>query len=299
MTTPTKERPASQRQKIVLELLATVIQHERFQEAASAFVTVLAIRFDCDRVCLGFLGRRRTQLQIVSHTAHFERKCNLVRAIEAAMEEALDQGLTVSIPDNSKADGSDPRITRAHEELARQHGSDSICSIPTDSGGDASAVLTLERPGGQPFEAETIQLCETALTMAAPLLALKQSAERPLVTKAWGSLHKTLQIFLGRGHLGWKLAAIVAVCLTLFLCFATAPYRVSAKTVLEASIQRAAVAPFDGYVKEAPHRAGDVLRQGDVLCTLDDRFLKLDLRKRQSEHEQLLKEHYHALPERD
>ena len=299
MTKPIKERPSSQRQKIVLELLATVIQHERFQEAASAFVTVLAIRFGCDRVGLGFVGRRRTQLQMISHTAHFEKKGNLVRAIEAAMEEALDQELTINVPDNSGADGNDTRITRAHKELARRHGSGSICSIPTDRSGEDSAVLTLERPGNQPFEAETVQLCETALNMAAPLLALKRSEERPLITKAWASLQKTLQMFLGRGHLGWKLAGVSVVSLILFLCYATAPYRVSAKTLLEASIQRAAVAPFDGYVKDAPHRAGDVLRQGDVLCTLDDRFLKLDLRKRQSEREQLLKERYQALADLD
>ena len=283
----------------MLELLATVIQHERFQEAASAFVTVLAIRFGCDRVCLGFAGRRRTQLQMISHTAHFEKKANLVRAIEAAMEEALDQGSTVNLPSPSGADGSASRITRAHEELARQTGSGSICSIPTDRSGEASAVLTLERPGDRPFESETVQLCETAVNMAVPLLALKRCEERPLVTKAWVSLQKTSQIFLGRGHLGWKLAGVSLVSLILFLCYATAPYRVSAKTALEASIQRAAVAPFDGYVKEAPHRAGDILRQGDVLCTLDDRFLKLDLRKRQSEHEQLVKERYRALAELD
>ena len=59
------------------------------------------------------------------------------------------------------------------------------------------------------------------------------------------------------------------------------------------------MAPFDGYVKEARHRAGDILRKGDVLCSLDDRLLKLEFLKWRSHREQLQKHHYQALAEMD
>ena len=34
----------------------------------------------------------------------------------------------------------------------------------------------------------------------------------------------------------------------------------TAKSVLEAEVQRAAVAPFDGFIRAAPVRAGDTVR---------------------------------------
>src|SRR2546422_4999312 len=41
----------------------------------------------------------------------------------------------------------------------------------------------------------------------------------------------------------------------------------------------AAVAAFNGYIAEAPVRAGDLVRRGQVLCALDDRELRLEDRK--------------------
>jgi len=48
-----------------------------------------------------------------------------------------------------------------------------------------------------------------------------------------------------------------------FCFFAEGDYRVSAKTVLEPIVQRAAAAPFEGYIREAPRRAGDLVHVND------------------------------------
>ena len=216
---PEKDVAASPRQRIVLELLATAIRHERFEAASGAFVTELATRLGCDRVSLGFVRGRRAQVQVISHTAQFERRINLVRAIEAAMDEAQDQESTVVFPQTGGAETADFRITRAHEELQREHGSDAICSIPSSEPGNASAVLTLERVGDRPFDSRVVELCETALNMAVPLLRLKWREERWLVTKGWESLGHMLRRILGRGHLGWKLGSACALSLILCLSY--------------------------------------------------------------------------------
>jgi multidrug resistance efflux pump len=46
--------------------------------------------------------------------------------------------------------------------------------------------------------------------------------------------------------------------------------------VLEGEVQRAAVAPFDGYIATSPVRPGDRLKAGDLLAAMDDRDLVLD-----------------------
>jgi hypothetical protein len=54
---------------------------------------------------------------------------------------------------------------------------------------------------------------------------------------------------------GLKLGAIGVIALALALIFAKGEHRATAKSVLEAELQRAAVAPFDGFVRAAPVRA--------------------------------------------
>src|SRR4029079_2694674 len=79
--------------------------------------------------------------------------------------------------------------------------------------------------------------------------------------------------------------------------FAKGEYRVAAETALEPLVQQAAVAPFNGYIRDAPVRAGDLVKQGTVLAALDDRELKLEWLKHRSEQEEQLKQYRQAMAE--
>jgi len=77
-----------------------------------------------------------------------------------------------------------------------------------------------------------------------------------------------------RVRVGRVEGALAALATAALLCLATGDYRVAAKAVMEAGVHRAAVAPFAGYLSEAPVRAGDLVRGGQVLAVLDDRELR-------------------------
>src|SRR5207237_920966 len=103
----------------------------------------------------------------------------------------------------------------------------------------------------------------------------------------------------GPGHPGAKL--IACVCL-LALCLATlldTSYRVTSKVVIEGSIQRAMVAPFQGFVGESFVRAGDTVRQGQVLARLDDRDLRLERSRWAAEAEQMQRRYRLAAASQD
>ena len=64
-------------------------------------------------------------------------------------------------------------------------------------------------------------------------------------------------------------------------------------------MQRAAVAPFEGFIAEAPVRAGDTVRAGQLLARLDDRDLRLDRVRYASEREQQTRKYHDALAKHD
>ena len=57
--------------------------------------------------------------------------------------------------------------------------------------------------------------------------------------------------------------------------------------------------PFNGYIKDAPARPGDVVKKGDLLGLLDDRDLKLERLKWLTEKQQYAKQYDEALAEHD
>jgi hypothetical protein len=93
----------------LLELVATSIEADGFHEAAFAIVTELAARFGCERVSLGFLERNEIQVCALSHSARFDQRSSLVRAIQSAMEEAADVQATISFP---TPEGTRARLSR-------------------------------------------------------------------------------------------------------------------------------------------------------------------------------------------
>jgi multidrug resistance efflux pump len=55
------------------------------------------------------------------------------------------------------------------------------------------------------------------------------------------------------------------------------------------------VAPFEGYLREAPARAGDLVKSGQVLAVLDDKDLKLERVRWESELEVALRKEREAM----
>jgi len=135
--------------------------------------------------------------------------------------------------------------------------------------------------------------------LVGPLLEIQRREDRWLGVKAWESFTRFVRNLLGPRHMAVKLTTMMISTLLAFCFFAEGDYRVSAKTVLEPIVQRAAAAPFEGYIREAPRRAGDLVHVNDLLCTLDDRELRLERLRALSKFEEYQKEYHKAMAERE
>jgi RND family efflux transporter MFP subunit len=261
-----------------------------------SFVTKLATTLDCDRVSLGFKEGKRVKLAVLSHSALFGKKMNLMRAIESAMDEALDQQSVIVFPSPPDAPA---QVTRSHQDLARQYESGSILTIPLSLGGRWFGCLTLERQAENPFEKSLVETLDTVAAMAGPILETKKLEDRWITRKVIDSFSTQLKRLLGPRYLVRKLILLIIIALVVFFTFYSVDYRVTAPTSLEGTIQRVVVAPFNGYIKEAPARPGDVVKKGDVLCLLDDRNLKLERLSKATEKVQLQAEYQNAMAKLD
>lgn len=280
----------------VLDLTAAVLEEERFEPACRSLVTELATRLQCDRVSIGAVRKGHAEVVALSHSAQVGKRMNLISAVGAAMDEAIDQKTVIRYP---AVTGDVAVVTRDHELLASEHGNGSVLTVPMAGAGSLSGALTFERPGSAPFERAELALAQAVAAVVVRILELKQLNERALPLRVKDACAEQLRRLTGPRYVKRKLAVAFVVLAAIFFSYATGDYRVTAPATLEGAVRRTLAAPFDGYVATAPARPGDVARSGAVLATLDDREIRLERLKWASQYAQYLKQHQEAVAKRD
>jgi multidrug resistance efflux pump len=280
----------------ILRIVATSLEPDKFHSAATATATELASALPCDRVSVGFMQGDSVKLAAMSNSANFNSKTNLVRDLELAMAEALDQQGSVLYP---QPDPGSNQVHRAHAQLCQQQRSGHVLSVPLASGQKLVGVMSFERAQASPFDADTIEQCEVAASLLGPVLELKRQGERHVLRQALDGCGTFLTSLLGPAHIARKLFALSLCTALVLMSTLNGNYRSTGNAVLEGSIQRVVVAPMDGFIKSANARPGDLVTEGEVLGTLDDEELKLEHLRWTGQRAQLRKEYREALGNRE
>jgi hypothetical protein len=282
------------RSRAALDLLGNALEHERFEAAAMATVTALSMRCQCARVSLGMLKGRSVAVRVISHSAQFGRQMNLVSALGAAMEEAIDQRCMIIFP-------PPPELaigTTAHAQLSKVQRDGHILTVPMLVADRFVGAMTFERPPDLPFEKATVALIELVASVVGPVLEEKRQNDRWIALKVLEAARHQIERLLGPGHLGRKLAVLGGAGSLIFLWFAQDTYRVDADARIEGLVRRAVVAPYDGFIATSAVRAGDAVHAGDLLASLEDRDLVLERLKWVTERQQHVFEYDKALASR-
>ncbi len=277
---------------IFIESLAASLEHERFPAAATELVTALARILDCQRVSLGLLAGKHNRLRALSHSVNFDRKTNLLRDIERVMDEACAQDAALVYPPLEGARNSTP--PSAHAQLAQQEHQEALCALPLVAHGHIIGALCCERAGQRPFDAATMARLTGIAALLGPIIELKRKDDRWLIAKIKDALHDHLSRLAGPRHVAAKTAA-AALTVALLLSFGSGDYRITADATLEGTVQRALVAPIDGYIGSASVRAGALVKAGDVLASLDDKELRLEQRRWTSQRDERTNQYGRAL----
>ncbi|MBA2724090.1 MAG: HlyD family efflux transporter periplasmic adaptor subunit [Methylibium sp.] len=282
----------------VLALQARALCHERFHASATAVATELALMLGCERVSIGFLHRERARVGVVSNAADIREQQAIVRAIAAAMDEAIDQGAVIVHP---LPGGSSPSVSLAHAELTRKNGNASICTVPIIGRGRGRGrmlgAIVFERRDG--FDARAVEIAKDAATFVGPVLELKHRLDQPIgarIARAVAPRGEHAGPFQPAAwHVGLALVALSVLVAALW----PSTFRVVAPARVEGEGQRIISAPVDGFVRSSALRPGAPVKAGQVLATLEDHELALEREKWNAESEQLDKQYREALTQDD
>ena len=282
------------RSSFLFDLALAALAETDSHKAALAIVNRLAQHFGCHQVQLGLEKGKTVQVSALSHSATFDEKTNLVNLAAVAMNEAFDQRATVVVPEPEEGA---TLITAALRHYGVESGSAALCAVPLEAGDRVVAVWLLERD--TPFTRAECDALETLALTLAPIVELKRTAEENLLRHGHRSWQTLLRRTTDTSRPGLKLLLVLSALLILFLALYPADYRVASKAVVEGAIQRVAVAPFQGYIRQAPARAGDVVQKGQVLAVLEDKDLRLERVRWESELEVAVRKEREAMAKAD
>ncbi|MFG6428860.1 efflux RND transporter periplasmic adaptor subunit [Roseateles sp. LYH14W] len=272
-----------ERVSLLNDAMATAMQHAQLQPSALSVVNELAQRLRCDRVSVGFEAAGQVTPLVMSNTASFDARSDLVRWLGEAMDEVLDLGVPVQLP----VPADEPLGALAHQETARQLAVQAMLSVPVRDQGQTIGVLCFERIAGPAFSEAQVQQATALGVLLGPYWGQQRWRERGALAHWRDTARNATRELSGPHRPGLKLVSVLGALVLAALALWQTDYRISARTVVEGATQIAAVAPFDGFIAEGLVRAGDTVRKGQPLARLDDRDLRLERSRWSAEREQL------------
>ena len=291
---PSSPAPAASRGGAVLALQARALSLESFLAAAIAVVNELAQQLGCERVSIGFQAHGRVAVAAISNQTDFRAQQDVVQAIAGAMEESLEQRVSVVYP---MPPGSAGGASLAHAQLAKLNGHTAIATMPFASRSRTLGALVCERRNG--FDARALELAKDAAMFVAPILELKHRLEAPLASRLAEAVVPRSRRPGRWAASPWAVAAAVGALAALLMTLWPATFRVVAPGRIEGAAQRVLASPVDGFIREVAVRPGDAVRAEQLVIALEDQDLKLEREKWSVEAAQLDKQYRDALTKED
>ncbi len=274
----------------LLDLIPGIYSAKHFSTAAYALVNSLVTHSSqIDQAVLGWRDGHYVRTQAISHFDRFEKRAELVKCLEAAMEESADQSQAIYY-DNAEL--QDPNtIILAHHQLKVQTGCHTAFSIPLGDAasehGDAVLLLISHRGGFSEPLREAVHFIAQLLL---PRLCQLKEQNDGVLRRSVRAARRGLGRLFGPEHLGAKAFTLLMAGLLLYSLFGTLAHRIEGTATLTTDSIRVISAPFDGQIERSQVTVGDRVAAKDLLAVMDIQELLLqsseaqaDLQRFQSE----------------
>lgn len=310
----------------VMEAIASALKPAPLRELLHSVVGDVSRQLGCARVGIGLVDQDKVRVEAISDTAWIERNGILATRYRSVMEEALDAAELIRLPDmvaatiaatiattaaasatattTSTAATAKPAtpstppppgpVYSAHEAFMAQQGATSVLTCPLTLGLKCVAVMTLEwQDTERQCTDEDVLWLRAYAGMLGSVVEDRRLANQGMLARGMAAVKALGVRLFGPRHLLWKTAAASIAIVTAAMVLVPVDYRVTGKTVIEGETVRTLGAPFEGFIASTHARAGDVVKEGQLLAVLEDNDLKVELAKATGEkdqHERKLRE---------
>ncbi len=258
-----------------LALCARVVGSASLEAAAHALVAELAERHQLARVSIALAEAGGLRLLASSQGEPGQARDELAQRLLGAMQEAVEQAVTLCWPDPPGTEVAPGDPLRAELSALHRLVGNGLAILPLGLRGELFGALCLEAPGPMPPDTATLGRVERALVLALPslhwmrvgALPWRQRLRRDLWA-AWSALrqprHRGRRRLLAAGGLALAFAALAPLT-----------HEVGGRARIEGATQRLLAAPADGFIKAAHVRPGDLVPAGATLVELLEQDLRL------------------------
>lgn len=262
------------------DALRLVLSSDSSQRAAMSIVGYLAHRLDFERVSLGVRRGAKVKVIALSDSAEISPAGDLAMSISGLMRAVLEQ------PGAEDASQTDAPNHIAH--------ADSL-TVALDGKHGPYGAMTFESRAGESIPDTKVRRATRMVRLLGPILDVKRAEERAITLQIAQRMTTAWQAWAKPRPLLRAVTKLLAIVLLGVYLFAPTTHRVSGTAELQGAIQRALIAPFDGYIAKASARAGERVAEGFVLAELDDRELRLEYRQLEGDKTELDKQYRKAL----
>jgi RND family efflux transporter MFP subunit len=286
----------NQLQPLITDLAKLAVEDELVELTAHKICNLLAQELGCSRVAIGLSKTLQMQTIALSNQLRFDSRSKHIREMETVMEEAMDQNKSVVYP---QTDDMSLLVTHKHRLLSENSQDSSILTVVLSNANKIIGTILLLRDAKKPFTNQEITILQHAIDLVGPVISLKLKNEYSMGKLISQKIKKKVSPLFDYDNLALQVSVIAAVTILIILSILKIDYTVYAKSSLEGAIQQVIVAPQDGFIKSAEIRAGDMVKPGQTLATLNERDLKLESQKLFSQHNKISKEYQEALAQRE
>ena len=276
---PDKRDLLIQRQALALQVIAGTLDQSSFDTALAALVGELQHRIRCDRVAVGLLQSGNIKTVAISQQATIDALSGEVRLLNDAMQEACDQDRIILHPDKEQG----LSVTHAHRSLTAGRNNTQVCTIPMCHREQFIGAILFELESESPWSKLTVNLMAEVTDIVAPLIALRQKAERSVTSLAKQRVEERLELLLKPEHLGAKCASLAVLLFLIVGMTFQMTHHVKTSAEIIPVEQRLITAPQRGYISAVAVKPGDQISLGQQLLKLDTRNLELERIKQQND----------------
>ncbi len=265
----------------VVDLGLIIGESPHFGEAANRVCNELETELSAMRVTLGWRKKGLMELVATNHGGRLRNDTETAGALARAMDEAAEQDCEVGVPSIHGAE-----INRQHKVFSEAHANCQIISLPLRKDGEVHGAVTVEYPNGEKgMSQERVDALRVVLDLVSPQLVTLHEKSGWLGARFWRSIRKRFASLLGYRHTGWKLAGLVLLLGFGLCCLIPMTHKVKAAFVLRTEASADLTAPFSGYIDAVEVNVGDIVKEGQLLVTLDSRELLMQQTELQAERD--------------